>query len=58
VKQKVLDENFDTKSTPAISPFLWGGSMYEPETDLYWMRNRYYHKADSVINLRMDCFVP
>ena len=23
--------------------FLWGGSLYEPETNLYWMRNRYYH---------------
>ncbi|MBQ3367451.1 hypothetical protein IJG44_00970, partial [bacterium] len=21
----------------------WGGSLYEPETNLYWMRNRYYH---------------
>ncbi|HNZ53968.1 MAG TPA: RHS repeat-associated core domain-containing protein, partial [bacterium] len=26
-----------------IHNFLWGGSLYEPETDLYWMRNRYYH---------------
>ncbi len=23
--------------------FLWGGSLYEPESGLYWMRNRYYH---------------
>ncbi len=23
--------------------FGWSGSTYEPETDLYWMRNRYYH---------------
>jgi len=27
-----------------IHNFLWGGSLYEPETNLYWMRNRYYHK--------------
>jgi len=26
-----------------VHNFLWGGSLYEPETDLYWMRNRYYH---------------
>ncbi|HOB70779.1 MAG TPA: RHS repeat-associated core domain-containing protein, partial [bacterium] len=43
-EHEVLNSNFTTKSTPAISPFLWGGSLYEPETDLYWMRNRYYHK--------------
>jgi RHS repeat-associated protein len=28
-----------------VHNFLWGGSMHEPETDLYWMRNRYYHKG-------------
>ncbi|HPM48060.1 MAG TPA: RHS repeat-associated core domain-containing protein [bacterium] len=27
-----------------VHNFLWGGSLYEPETNLYWMRNRYYHK--------------
>ncbi|HPY13806.1 MAG TPA: hypothetical protein PLI61_02760, partial [bacterium] len=26
-----------------VHNFLWGGSLYEPETNLYWMRNRYYH---------------
>ncbi|HPS31131.1 MAG TPA: RHS repeat-associated core domain-containing protein [bacterium] len=26
-----------------VHNFLWGGSLYEPETGLYWMRNRYYH---------------
>ena len=30
-------------TTELISPFLWGGSLYEPETGLYWMRNRYYN---------------
>ncbi len=43
-EHKVLDANFVEKTTEAISPFLWGGSLYEPETDLYWMRNRYYSK--------------
>ena len=42
---KVLDSSFNTKTTEAVSPFLWGGSMYEPETGLYWMRNRYYSKS-------------
>jgi RHS repeat-associated protein len=48
----VLDELFvekdcgvDTCYTGNIHNFLWGGSMHEPETDLYWMRNRYYHKG-------------
>ncbi len=43
-EHKVLDANFNPVTTKAISPFLWGGSLYEPETDLYWMRNRYYSK--------------
>ncbi|MBO7127460.1 hypothetical protein J6W78_07960 [bacterium] len=42
-EHEVLNADFTTKSTAAISPFLWGGSLYEPETNLYWMRNRYYH---------------
>ncbi len=42
-EHEVLNADFTTKSTAAISPFLWGGSLYEPETGLYWMRNRYYH---------------
>jgi len=47
----VLDELFvekdcgvDTCFAGEVHNFLWGGSMHEPETDLYWMRNRYYHK--------------
>ena len=35
----------DTCYAGNLHNFLWGGSMYEPETDLYWMRNRYYHKG-------------
>ena len=42
-EHEVLNADFTPKSTAAISPFLWGGSLYEPETNLYWMRNRYYH---------------
>jgi RHS repeat-associated protein len=48
----VLDELFvekdcgvDTCYGGEVHNFLWGGSMHEPETDLYWMRNRYYHKG-------------
>ena len=42
-EHEVLNADFSPKSTAALSPFLWGGSLYEPETNLYWMRNRYYH---------------
>ncbi|MBO7127464.1 hypothetical protein J6W78_07980 [bacterium] len=42
-EHEVLNADFTPKSTAALSPFLWGGSLYEPETNLYWMRNRYYH---------------
>ena len=42
-EHEVLNADFTPKTTAAISPFLWGGSLYEPETNLYWMRNRYYH---------------
>ena len=42
-EHEVLNADFTPKSTAAVSPFLWGGSLYEPETGLYWMRNRYYH---------------
>ena len=42
-EHEVLNADFTPKSTAAVSPFLWGGSLYEPETNLYWMRNRYYH---------------
>ena len=42
-EHEVLNADFTPKSTAAASPFLWGGSLYEPETNLYWMRNRYYH---------------
>ena len=42
-EHEVLNADFTPKTTAAISPFLWGGSLYEPETGLYWMRNRYYH---------------
>ncbi len=43
-KYKVYGEHELVLGTDVISPFLWGGSLYEPETDLYWMRNRYYSK--------------
>jgi RHS repeat-associated protein len=39
------DCGIDTCYAGNLHNFLWGGSMYEPETDLYWMRNRYYHKG-------------
>ena len=42
-EHEVLNADFTPKTTAALSPFLWGGSLYEPETGLYWMRNRYYH---------------
>ena len=42
-EHEVLNADFTPKTTAAVSPFLWGGSLYEPETNLYWMRNRYYH---------------
>ena len=42
-EHEVLNDDFTPKTTAAVSPFLWGGSLYEPETNLYWMRNRYYH---------------
>jgi len=42
-EHEVLNADFTPKTTAAVSPFLWGGSLYEPETGLYWMRNRYYH---------------
>ncbi len=37
------DCGVDTCYAGNLHNFLWGGSLYEPETDLYWMRNRYYH---------------
>ena len=47
---EILDAQFTTKNcnnqtcyATTLHNFLWGGSLYEPETNLYWMRNRYYH---------------
>ena len=47
---EILDAQFTPKNcnnqtcyTTNLHNFLWGGSLYEPETNLYWMRNRYYH---------------
>ncbi len=36
-------EKTDTCYFGAAHTFGWSGSTFEPETDLYWMRNRYYH---------------
>ena len=47
---EILDAQFTPKNcnnqtcySTNLHNFLWGGSLYEPETGLYWMRNRYYH---------------
>jgi len=47
---EILDSQFSPKNcnnqtcyATNLHNFLWGGSLYEPETNLYWMRNRYYH---------------
>ena len=47
---EILDAQFIPKNcsnqtcyATNLHNFLWGGSLYEPETGLYWMRNRYYH---------------
>ena len=47
---EILDAQFTPKDcnnqtcyATNLHNFLWGGSLYEPETGLYWMRNRYYH---------------
>ncbi len=47
---EILDTQFTPKNcnnqtcyATNLHNFLWGGSLYEPETGLYWMRNRYYH---------------
>ena len=47
---EILDAQFAPKDcsnqtcyATSLHNFLWGGSLYEPETGLYWMRNRYYH---------------
>ena len=47
---EILDSQFTPKNcnnqtcyATSLHNFLWGGSLYEPETNLYWMRNRYYH---------------
>ena len=47
---EILDAQFSPKNcnnqtcyATSLHNFLWGGSLYEPETNLYWMRNRYYH---------------
>ena len=47
---EILDSQFSPKNcnnqtcyATNLHNFLWGGSLYEPETGLYWMRNRYYH---------------
>ena len=47
---EILDSQFSPKNcnnqtcyATSLHNFLWGGSLYEPETNLYWMRNRYYH---------------
>ena len=47
---EILDSQFTQKNcnnqtcyATSLHNFLWGGSLYEPETNLYWMRNRYYH---------------
>ena len=47
---EILDAQFTPKNcnnqtcyATNLHNFLWGGSLYEPETGLYWMRNRYYH---------------
>ena len=49
-EHEVLDDLFEEKDCGVdtcyagnVHNFLWGGSLYEPETNLYWMRNRYYH---------------
>ena len=47
---EILDSQFSPKNcnnqtcyATNMHNFLWGGSLYEPETNLYWMCNRYYH---------------
>jgi len=47
---EILDAQFIPKNcinqtcyATNLHNFLWGGSLYEPETNLYWMRNRYYY---------------
>ncbi|MBO4698900.1 hypothetical protein J5690_04730 [bacterium] len=47
---EILDSQFIPKNcnnqtcyATNLHNFLWGGSLYEPETGIYWMRNRYYH---------------
>ena len=47
---EILDSQFSPKNcnnqtcyATNLHNFLWGGSLYESETNLYWMRNRYYH---------------
>jgi RHS repeat-associated protein len=47
---EILDSQFSPKNcsnqtcyATNLHNFIWGGSLYESETGLYWMRNRYYH---------------
>ncbi len=39
----VRDCQTDTCYFGNTHTFGWSGSTFEPETNLYWMRNRYYH---------------
>ena len=39
---KVLDAEGDEKDSPALSPWLYHGRIYEQSTGLYWMRMRHY----------------
>ena len=38
----VLDAEGEEKDTPALSPWLYHGRLYEQSTGLYWMRMRHY----------------
>ena len=46
VAKNICDTNCSSPDYAGdVHNFLWGGSLYEPETGLYWMRNRYYSKS-------------
>ena len=38
----VLDADGEEKATPALSPWLYHGRLYEESSGLYWMRMRHY----------------
>jgi len=38
----VLDAEGEEKDSPALSPWLYHGRLYENESGLYWMRMRHY----------------